>query len=460
MKFDDRIKTRAAREGSPIPADFDRRMDALLDTLPEPVQPVKTRRPFRLAVSLGIAAALVVGAAAGAPAMLRMAQNRVDFFGGSTEYASQADTFEQYNAAVGISAEHNGQTLTIDNLAADDNYLTVFFTLTGDTPIELVGDAQDPAHWRAKWTTPTFWAEVNGKLLDTSGSIENEAFLVDDHTLKGLHRLPLRTALPDQFDLLLFTNESSCDARDADFRFPLSVDKSAVSSRTVEPGRDFLVHYEGTDERGERFTVDRTPRIERVSVSPLSSTITLSEQSPDGAPWDSFVLRDDKGNFLPRLPAGMTAGGFGRSSNLFEFIGADETTKSITVIPFLSDYKAHQVKGALDDLPLTDGSASGLTLEALTVGKEQATATFSLHGAVWSAQAQFSLTDRNGEPVEFASAPYADSYVDRETGVVTATLYYPGATEAELSRIAGVSFWQTNNDIVLLEDQAVTIELP
>ncbi|MGI6180952.1 MAG: DUF4179 domain-containing protein [Agathobaculum sp.] len=458
MKFDDRIKARAAREGSPVPADFDRRMDALLDTLPEPVQPVKTRRPFRLAVSLGIAAVLVVGAAAGAPAMLRMAKNHVDFFGVSTEYASQADTFEQYNAAVGVSAERNGQTLTIDNLAADDNYLSVFFTLTSDAPIELVGDAKDPAHWRAQWTAPTFWAEVNGKPLDTTGSIENEAFLVDAHTLRGLHRLPLRTALPDQFDLLLYTGGTN-SKRDADFRFPLSVDKSTVSSRTVEPGLDWPIHYEGTDELGERFTVDRTPRIERVSVSPLSSAITLSEQAPDGAPWDSFVLRDDKGNFLPRLPAGMSSSGFRRFSNVFEFIGADETTKSITVIPFISDYKAHEVKGALDDLPLTGGSANGLTLETLTVGKEQATATFSLRGAVWSAQAQFTLTDRNGEPVEFSSATYADSYVDRETGVVTATLYYPGATEAELASIAGVSFWQTNDDMVLLEDQAVTIAL-
>ena len=62
MTFDEKLKARAAREDAPIPADFDSRMDALLDTLPAGVQPAKKRRAPRLAVCIGIAAALAVGA--------------------------------------------------------------------------------------------------------------------------------------------------------------------------------------------------------------------------------------------------------------------------------------------------------------------------------------------------------------------------------------------------------------
>ena len=80
MTFDEKLKARAAREGSPIPEGFDSRMDALLDTLPAGVQPAKKRRAPRLAVCIGIAAAMVVGAAAAAPAILKMAQGAVDVY--------------------------------------------------------------------------------------------------------------------------------------------------------------------------------------------------------------------------------------------------------------------------------------------------------------------------------------------------------------------------------------------
>lgn len=53
MTFDEKLKARAAREGSPIPEGFDSRMDALLDTLPAEVQPAKKRRAPRLAVCIG-----------------------------------------------------------------------------------------------------------------------------------------------------------------------------------------------------------------------------------------------------------------------------------------------------------------------------------------------------------------------------------------------------------------------
>ena len=80
-----------------------------------------------------------------------------------------------------------------------------------------------------------FWAEVNGKELDTTGWINNEAYFADDCTLKGIHRLPLKEALPDQFDLLLYTGDTDHLA-DSKMQFALSIDKSTVSGLTVAAG--------------------------------------------------------------------------------------------------------------------------------------------------------------------------------------------------------------------------------
>lgn len=464
MTFDEKLKARAEREGAPIPKGFDSRMDALLDTLPAEVQSVKKRRAPRLAVCIGIAAAMVVCAAAAAPAVLEMARNAIDYFQSDRQsaYTALQTEYEQFNAAVGVSQTVDGVTLTIDNIAVDDSYMSIFYTLSSKTPLEQIGTESEPESWRAEWTAPTFWANVDGEMLDTSGAIDNEAYFVDDYTLKGMHRLALKQALPDQFDLLLYTGDSISSPSDADFQFALAVDKSAVGSLTVEPALDFTVDYTGTYEDGSTYSVHRTPRIERVSISPLSSTIMLSEQlSGDDIPFDGFVLRDDQGNYLPRLPAGISVNTLGRSVNMFEFIGANETTKSVTLIPFKWSYYCHMVAGTLDALPLTDECENGLTLESLEVDDGRAVAVFSTRGAISdvSMSGSFSLTDKDGNYLPFTKFAPFDSYVDRETGLIVATLYYPDATEEEVAQIAGVSFAQPDDDLTLLEDQAVTIDL-
>lgn len=463
MTLDEKLKARAQREGSPVPEGFDERMDALLHNLPEQVTPIKKRRAPRTAVCIGVAAALVVGAAAAAPTVVKMAQGVIDYFhtGRTSEYDALQTEYEQFNAAVGASKTVDGVTLTIDNIALDDSYMSIFFTMSSETPLEQVGTDSEPESWRAGWTAPVFWAKVNGKELDTTGMVDNEAYFVDDYTLKGVHRLALKETLPEQFDLLLYTRGTS-RLNESDIQFELSIDKSAVAveTRTIEPEQDFTVQISGTDESGKNYTINRTPRIERLSISPLSSTITLSERvNGDDIPWDGFVLRDDKGNFLLRLSSGMTSSAFGRSVNVFEFIGADETTKSVTLIPIKWSYHAHEVKGTLESLPLTDDCENGVTLESIEVGSDRAVATFSVRGAVWQENGQFNLTDADGNALSFNKFAAIESYTDRETGKIISTLYYPDATEDEVAQIAGVSFYQPDDDLELLEDQAVTIDL-
>ena len=458
MTFDEKLKARAAREGSPIPEGFDSRMDALLDTLPAEVQPTKKRRAPRLAVCIGIAAAMVVGAAAAAPAVLEMAQNAIDYFDQNqhSEYANYQGKYEQFNAAVGMSDTNGDQTLTIDNIAVDDSYLMIFSTLKSETPLELQEGEQVPLSTRVEWTAPNFSVEINGEALDTSGPIEKEAELIDEYTLTAVQRIILKDTLPDQFDLLLYDSSTS-DIRNSNFQFEMSVDKSAVAveTLTVAPKQDFIVDI-STEYQGEPIHLHYEPRIERVSISPFGSTITLSEAAVD--PLTSFVLRDDKGNYLPVLYTGSVGGGIGRSTNSFEFLGADLDTESVTLIPYLDEGRAHKVTGSLDSLPLTDDSTGGFTLESLDIGEKQATATFSIRGAVDYCNAQFSLLLADGTPLDTLTDCYMDFSYDRENALCITTIEYPDATPEQIAQITDVSFWQPN-ELTLLEDQAVTIDL-
>lgn len=459
MTFDEKLKARAQREGSPTPEGFDERMDALLHDLPAQVTPIKKRRPARTVLCIGIAATLVVGAAAAAPTVLEMARNTIGYFTQNigSQYAEYQGKYEKYNAAVGMSDTNGDQTLTIDNLAVDDSYMLVFYTLKSKTPIELVGTDEDPQSWRANWTAPTFFAEVNGKQLDTTGAIENEATMPDEYTLTGVRRIVLKEALPDQFDLLLYDGGSS-DINDADFQFAMSVDKSAVAveTLTVEPKQDFTVDF-STEYDGQTYHLHYNPRIERVSISPFGSTITLSEKAED--PMTNFVLRDDKGNYLPVISNGSVGGGIGRATNSFEFLGANLDTQSVTLIPCIGPYRSHEVKGALDSLPLTDSSAGGYTLESLDIDEHRAVATFSFHGPITKSNAQLSLLLADGTTLDRLTDCYIDYAYDRENSLCITTIEYPDATPEQVAQITGVVFAQPDDDLELLEDQAVTINL-
>lgn len=459
MTFDEKLKARAQREGSPTPEGFDERMDALLHDLPAQVTPIKKRRPARTVLCIGIAATLVVGAAAAAPTVLEMARNTIGYFTQNigSQYAEYQGKYEKYNAAVGMSDTNGDQTLTIDNLAVDDSYMLVFYTLKSKTPIELVGTDEDPQSWRANWTAPTFFAEVNGKQLDTTGAIENEATMPDEYTLTGVRRIVLKEALPDQFDLLLYDGGSS-DINDADFQFAMSVDKSAVAveTLTVEPKQDFTVDF-STEYDGQTYHLHYNPRIERVSISPFGSTITLSEKAED--PMTNFVLRDDKGNYLPVISNGSVGGGIGRATNSFEFLGANLDTQSVTLIPCIGPYRSHEVKGALDSLPLTDSSAGGYTLESLDIDEHRAVATFSFHGPITKSNAQLSLLLADGTTLDRLTDCFIDYIYDRENSLCITTIEYPDATPEQIAQITSVSFWQPDDDLELLEDQAVTINL-
>lgn len=459
MTFDEKLKARAQREGSPTPEGFDERMDALLRDLPAQVTPIKKRRPARTVLCIGIAATLVVGAAAAAPTVLEMARNTISYFTqySGSEYAEYQGKYEKYNAAVGMSDTNGDQTLTIDNLAVDDSYMLVFYTLKSKTPIELAGTDDEPQSWRTSWTAPTFFAQINGKQLDTTGAIENEATMPDEYTLTGVHRIVLKEALPDQFDLLLYDGGSS-DINDANFQFAMSVDKSAVAveTLTVEPKQDFTVDF-STEFDGQTYHLHYEPRIERVSISPFGSTITLSEQAED--PMTNFVLRDDKGNYLPVISNGSVGGGIGRATNSFEFLGANLDTQSVTLIPCIGPYRSHEVKGALDSLPLTDSSAGGYTLESLDIDEHRAVATFSFHGPITKSNAQLSLLLADGTTLDRLTDCFIDYTYDRENGLCITTIEYPDATPEQIAQITGVSFWQPDDDLTLLEDQAVTINL-
>ena len=94
-------------------------------------------------------------ALAASPAGMEVIENVISYFNSSEAYeVTSYEALSEHNEEIGVSASKDGYTLTLDNLATDDNFLHVFYTITADN-----GKISDEYY-------PWFDCRINGKLID------------------------------------------------------------------------------------------------------------------------------------------------------------------------------------------------------------------------------------------------------------------------------------------------------
>lgn len=440
-EFDKRMRARARAEDCPIPADFDGRLEGLLEELPERQAARKPRRLRRTVVAAALAAALCVGGVAAASGVMELIARPGGF-------GSAAEGFQPYSAQVGASVTDQGYTLSLDGIGVDEAFITLYATITGEEPIPKTERGR-PELWKLR-------LRAEGKDLEFWGQ-DQEIEWVDDYTLKVTQRCPVARALPEQVELQVYSNELFWGVF-GDWSLNLLVDKSAPDgeSLVVEPNQAVTLH-------GGRW------KVSKVVVAPSGGGLVLTGAGEN--PPRNFFLRDDQGNYLYKESYGLVSRPLLPVSNFIGFYGGRTDMESLTIVPYewVSPYEeaadTHRVFGSLDALPLTDGSAEdGYTLLTLDIGEEQAVAAFQTgqglfqYGGYGGSGTDFTLLDGDGAELELGDT-YLNRAYDRETGIWTVTISYPDADPAELARAEQVWFWQPNDTIRVLEDQAVTIDL-
>lgn len=440
-EFDKRMRARAGAEDCPIPAGFDGRLEGLLEELPERQAARKPRRLRRTVVAAALAAALCVGGVAAASGVMELIARPGGF--GST-----AEGFQPYSAQVGASVTDQGYTLSLDGIGVDEAFITLYATITGEEPIPKTERGR-PELWKLR-------LRAEGKDLEFWGQ-DQEIEWVDDYTLKVTQRCPVARALPEQVELQVYSNELFWGVF-GDWSLNLLVDKSAPDgeSLVVEPNQAVTLH-------GGRW------KVSKVVVAPSGGGLVLTGAGEN--PPRNFFLRDDQGNYLYKESYGLVSRPLLPVSNFIAFYGGRTDMEFLTIVPYErvspdgEPAGNHRVFGSLDALPLTDGSAEdGYTLLTLDIGEEQAVAAFQTgqglfqYGGYGGSGTDFTLLDGDGAELELGDT-YLNRAYDRETGIWTVTISYPDADPAELARAERVWFWQPDDTIRVLEDQAVTIDL-
>jgi hypothetical protein len=417
------IREKVSTEKIEIPEHLEENINKVLEKLPEKAG---RRNNFRRnTFAAGISAAMIVLSFTVAYANnVPLANSIVDFFKGNSSliYSGDTNAYEKYANGVGKTIIYNGVSVTIDNIACDNNFLVLFYTVSGQGKngvtsadgITLVnglfGDIS-----------------IDGKRKPYSNNDNSDAYVTNDGKIKGMIRADVSGIdLPDNFKVDFNASLGRSSNKDGDWHFKFEVAKSDAMKDTKLVKVDKKVHIEYT---GREHNIT----IEKVSLTPFGNQISISEKfavsekssKADGAPiFNSFALFDEKGNSLDVLDNQLMSMP-DKAINSFEFVKGDKNIKSITFVPIRQygdtekkeiDYSP-VVSTNKFPLELKMSSKGSLKVTRIEYGDTDTKIYYTREGVVLG-PVSFSLVDDNGKSAyENVNFLYKDYIVDRKQGI-------------------------------------------
>ena len=312
------------------------------------------RRILKTALIAACAAVLGTSAVfAATPAGQEVISSIVAYF--QNEQSKEITSLEElakFNEEIGTSVTRKGITLTLDNVAADDNFVHVFYTITSDTPF-YEGDNQ----YASEVWDRLLWVEcgINGRLAGYDSNNNNgDSYFADEYTYKAMRKYNISTeTIPDNFKVELFgeANAAFKTALPDDSPFNL-IWQDKVSEITDEQKSTVWYVCADVDKSAAKVesvthdigvTLDSGIIIDKAVFSPFGNQIIVrteagGELDQDDTDHmlslvDDFALFDENGTSLDILDTGASMAADGSSLNSFEFLKADVNTKKLTIVP-------------------------------------------------------------------------------------------------------------------------------
>ena len=472
--FEKKIKQLAKQEKINVPVNYNDRVDTLLKNISTTTKRTKKRTSIKILVSAAVLTVLTTASVLAAPIISDMAGGVISYFNKSAnsndfKYLSQKATFEKFNSKVGASVTDNGIKLTIDNIAVDDNYINVFYTVTSNSPFKIAddNDSNVPLNWRINSLAPVFSFKAGGKFIEPATNIDVEVKIINETTLSGMHRFSLIKSLTDKFNLEIYTNRIA--NTEGTWYFPLTIDKITPKSETMT----VTPNLKATVTTGIRKKYTHEISIDKVSISPFGSKIDIIENTKSNNFFDKFVLISDTGKYLNIIGSDSkwedhdkyNKFGSTRNSTIttsFEFMGGTTDIKSIKLLPFSVGVDSDGLpppklisKPISSGLPISlEQSKNGtIVIDSIETTRESAIITIHTEGVVFSPS--IVLLDENGEQLNMDI--FTDNAYNRKTYQTILTYRFKNASEQDITKIKKLgTFTQT---IEVNEAEAITIPL-
>lgn len=309
---------------------------------------------YKVLKTSAIAAAITTITAVSAFAMSPTGQDAINsiiayFQNDSATEMTSMEELAKYNKEIGVSCAKDGYTLTLDNVAADDNFIHVFYTIKSESVPFYEGS--DPK--TAMYSDPvnpqmTVDLVING-ILAGFGTNHNshDGYFVDNYTYKSAAKYNVASMdFPDIFKIELFGEvvDNNSDLSDA----YLKLFKMNGYDEITEEDKKSLWYVSADVDKSkvkvESVTKDINAKLpwmnavlDKAVFSPFGNQLVMS--TAEGAGEDEMLridlmaLFDEKGNALDLLNTDLCGGVSGSSKNSLEFLKADKDISKLKLVP-------------------------------------------------------------------------------------------------------------------------------
>lgn len=407
-----------------------------------------------------------------------MMQQKVDYFNLNPNNSTPVNApvyhgalemdIEQFNAAVGATAQAEGTTITLDTVAADNNFINAFFTIVYDEPVDLNAHqfVEDfwPDYYKLRYVIPSFGIKIDGKevLGGFSTSDTDDPYMADEYTVKTMVRWVCPTILPDVFELNIEGQQPSLngDVSTETFTFDVTIDKSASAAKTLaaKPGIYSLDTADG----------QRTLDLNKLAATPFGAVFSVNghwdgdELNPNPAylmPED-FYITDDKGNVLNTFWNNVVSSG--SPYYALEIIGCAPDAKSITLTPILDKQNYDDTETRTYSLSnigakIELDNMGGYYLENYIVEDSRISLVLRPYGRC-NYFAGGIVIDTDGVSLAGGRSGLINEQIDRKTGLLTYSISFYAATPEELQKITTFTAFY-NGAYELDEGAAITLPL-
>lgn len=254
------------------------------------------------------------------------------------------DALSKYNEEIGATVSNLGYTLTLDNLATDDNFMHVFYTLKKDDGLTDKNGGYNL----------DFLCRINGRIANTGNHNEEYGYFSEDGSYKGVLKLNIASMIiPDTFKLEMYSADGGKQSDEFERNYlyrdemqltnediskllyvSTTAKKSNVQTKAVvkDINKKFDVRYCDDNNNLKNGKAE----ISKVVFSPFGSQLVVKDKcgGAGGMAVSGWALFDENGKSLDILNTDLSGALEGEeATNAIEFLKADANTKALKLVP-------------------------------------------------------------------------------------------------------------------------------
>ena len=432
------------------------------------------KRPFKVAVIAASISALTITTAFGIDGVLKYFKNNSE-----SRYSYDKSTFKTFGQEVNITSESNEISFTLDNMAIDDSYINIFFTVKSDKNIKALGTINTTFNII---NIPIPNIIVNEKQIipsekdvfivnDSYAQIQKEGAFINDNEMVGMVKFNISNSNIE--------NGANIDIKldnifgvDGNWEINTNINKTIAQKQThsydINKSSKINLNYYDINS-GKDINVEHSIDIQKVIVSPFGNNIVIKESADKKLDYyipsinNRFALFDDHGKSLDiisglgNLPDDKTKS----ITNTYEILGMNKNIESLNLVPIQYDDSTSHVElepQSIESLPVIfETSKHGkIIVEDIEIKEDGLKLTYYKEGV--TKKIPITFHDENG--VDLQLGGYVSTSINRQTGRYT-KIYNLKGYEEELSKLKKIRNISTFSDLdfELLYDQQVKIDL-